>query len=294
MSGYLRRLVTRSDPSAQAIRPIVHSASPIAEEDQRVGLPGFDGLVTAGPAGSFETDPEDTFPPPGDLRSPAPPPVSGIIRGEGPILRRKPAGPIIAQSRPAVFQPGPAEGKPAGNAPPTGNRFAREPGRQPPRPRPGTLSGSGAPWPDSDFRETAPPPAGPAAAPAPAVVPSARLDSREEPGPRPRNRAEIEAIKRRPQRSPELDATPLQPVPRRAGAAEPGELISPDPVTSRVESEGSSRVVIGRLNVEVVPPTAEVQPAPAPARGPLTAESVSVIGSLGGVRTNLRFRLRHR
>jgi hypothetical protein len=54
------------------------------------------------------------------------------------------------------------------------------------------------------------------------------------------------------------------------------------------------RVVIGRINVEVVPPPA-VQPSTAASRsGPLTAASVSVIGPLGGgIRPSQRLSLRY-
>jgi hypothetical protein len=57
----------------------------------------------------------------------------------------------------------------------------------------------------------------------------------------------------------------------------------------------SPRVVIGRINVEVVPqsvPEATVAPSRSQ---PLTAASVSVIGPLGsGVSSNLRLSLRQR
>lgn len=65
---------------------------------------------------------------------------------------------------------------------------------------------------------------------------------------------------------------------------------SPD---SPPEQEGP-RIIIGRINVEVVPPPVE-QATIAPRPGPLTAASVSVIGPLGGgVRPNVRLSLRYR
>lgn len=58
-------------------------------------------------------------------------------------------------------------------------------------------------------------------------------------------------------------------------------------------ADESARIVIGRINVEVVPPVAQ-QVATAPQPRPMTAASVSVIGQLGGVRPNMRLSLRYR
>jgi hypothetical protein len=58
-------------------------------------------------------------------------------------------------------------------------------------------------------------------------------------------------------------------------------------------ADESPRIVIGRINVEVVPPAAQ-QVATAPGPRPLTAAAVSVIGPLGGVRPNMRLSLRYR
>jgi hypothetical protein len=55
------------------------------------------------------------------------------------------------------------------------------------------------------------------------------------------------------------------------------------------------RIVIGRINVEVVPAPAAQPRTAAPRPGSVTAASVSVIGPLGGgVRPSLRLSLRHR
>ena len=83
----------------------------------------------------------------------------------------------------------------------------------------------------------------------------------------------------------------LKPVPR---------LMEPAPqpdATSDVAGgiEENPRIVIGRINVEVIPPAAEVKTVESRPPRPITAESVSVIGSLArGIRENRRLHLRYR
>ena len=45
MDGYLKRIVTRG-AALQNVVPLVRSASPVASEDQRIGLPGFEDLAS--------------------------------------------------------------------------------------------------------------------------------------------------------------------------------------------------------------------------------------------------------
>ena len=91
----------------------------------------------------------------------------------------------------------------------------------------------------------------------------------------------------------QVDAPSLEPSTRLlVDRVEP--LFEAAPV-SGLDEVVSPRVVIGRINVEVVAPPAVEVPATPSRPGPVTAESVSVIGPLGGrVRSNVRFSLRQR
>lgn len=86
----------------------------------------------------------------------------------------------------------------------------------------------------------------------------------------------------------------LRPTPPRRTLAEPTGAAPEEATTPAARVDEGPRVIIGRINVEVVPPPAAPQ-GTTPPPGPLTAASVSVIGPLsGGIRPNLRLSLRHR
>jgi hypothetical protein len=106
---------------------------------------------------------------------------------------------------------------------------------------------------------------------------------------------EVEASGSRLRRPAAASPQLLEPSPRTVTSQQQRESISPDDVTSSGETEPSPRVVIGRINVEVVSPPVEPKTSATSRPGALTAESVSVIGPLSrGVRSNLRLSLRHR
>jgi hypothetical protein len=106
---------------------------------------------------------------------------------------------------------------------------------------------------------------------------------------------EIEASGSRLRRPSVVSPQFLEPLPRAITAPQQRGSLSPDDVTSSGEAEPSPRVVIGRINVEVMPPPVEPKTSTTSRPGPLTAESVSVIGPLSrGVRSNLRLSLKHR
>ena len=115
------------------------------------------------------------------------------------------------------------------------------------------------------------------------------------PAPTPPIGAETEIPRPPPRRSAEADPPFLEPSPRAITLAQHRDAISPEAVESVGRPDQGPRVVIGRINVEVVPPPAEPKTSTASRPGPLTAASASVIGPLtGGIRSNLRLSLRHR
>src|SRR5262249_40763505 len=82
----------------------------------------------------------------------------------------------------------------------------------------------------------------------------------------------------------------LEPLPRALDEPTPGGT-----TTFSADAGEGPRIVIGRINVEVVPPPAAQPSTAAPRPRPLTAASASVIGPLSGdIRPSLRLSLRHR
>jgi hypothetical protein len=108
-----------------------------------------------------------------------------------------------------------------------------------------------------------------------------------------RHLAPADMRSRSAQRVRQVDTTRLEPSARTFAAQ-----VESKPTDASMPTAGadeSPRVVIGRINVEVIPPPAAPPSAATPRTGPLTAASVSVIGPLsGGVRANLHLSLRHR
>jgi hypothetical protein len=95
------------------------------------------------------------------------------------------------------------------------------------------------------------------------------------------------------QQARQADSNFLEPLPY--ALAEHIEQTPTGSSMSTGDAGESPRIVIGRINVEVVPAPAAQPRTTAPRPGPLTAASVSVIGPLGGgIRPNLRLSLRHR
>jgi hypothetical protein len=95
------------------------------------------------------------------------------------------------------------------------------------------------------------------------------------------------------QEARQVDSTRLEPSPRTLAEHFEPPLESTSKPTA--DAGEGPRIVIDRINVEVVSPPAASQSTAAARPGPLTAASVSVIGPLGGgIRPNLRLSLRHR
>ena len=98
-----------------------------------------------------------------------------------------------------------------------------------------------------------------------------------------------------PERSAEVTPPLLDPTPRKVTSRDLREPISSEPFEPIDKREQEPRVFIGRINVEVVPPAAEPKTSTQSRNGPLTAESVSVIGPLTRrIRSGLRLSLKYR
>ena len=107
-------------------------------------------------------------------------------------------------------------------------------------------------------------------------------------------RPQIDELDGSSAKSGEARPTRLEPTPR-AILSPPREPASSEDFQSSDRIEQEPRVVIGRINVEVVPPAAETKTTAPPRPGPLTAESVSVIGPLSRrVGSSLRLNLKYR
>jgi hypothetical protein len=298
VNRYLQRLVTRGvgDPGSAQVLPSVRSTSPIAEEDQRVGMPGFEGFQF-GAAASVEGASEDPFALSGDHRSEIPSPTIGVDNAGAGTVQRKGVG--LGRTS-GLATPGSAPaGTPvivdrgrAGEAP-TPVHLSE----QPPAPRVRLDDAVIGPH----NRVTGVRQAGRSNSTASqrtrdAGVP-ADWSAGEPAAPTPPFSAETETPRPPPRRSAEAGPPLLQPSPRAITLAQHRDAISSDAVESagRPDQDQGPRVIIGRINVEVVPPPAEPKTSTASRPGPLTAASVSVIGPLtGGIRSNLRLSLRHR
>lgn len=97
------------------------------------------------------------------------------------------------------------------------------------------------------------------------------------------------------EKSGEASPARLEPMPRAILSPGLREPASSEDFQSSDRIEQEPRVVIGRINVEVVPPAAETKTTAQPRPGPLTAESVSVIGPISRrVGSSLRLNLKYR
>jgi hypothetical protein len=314
VSGYLTRLVTRARESdkRQLLRPFVRSSSPIAEHDQRIGMADSEDFELAG-AAPDPTGSKGAVGPFADFQTQSRPGITSVSDMRGTTIQRKraapPAGltgphaadsqitpdmhvsPMQMQDVETLSSPGTMEVKrhdgwlgakaDVGNA----GEIDRSAAFKPTGPHPSTpLEPSSISWKASMEGDE---PSVSSAAPS-------RLDS---PGPDSlvtqdtHRRVIVDTRSARPARG--VDSPRL--VPAAHPFAERFEPSPSDAAASAVGPRESPRVVIGRINVEVVTPPAAKQLTSAPRPGPLTAASVSVIGPIGGgVRPNLRLSLRYR
>lgn len=266
----------RETNGPQSMQPFVRSTSPVAERDQRIGMMGFEGFEL-GDASFAEAGPEagagqaDVFQPP--LPSIT---TAGDIGGA--TIQRKMA------SRPAAT---------AGPATSNARRVVAVAEAQMPARIQSRSCGIGAP----DLAETHDVPVSPLA-PSPTSStgvkhPDVRSLGDSQTGNASRQFGPSAVHTRSIRQARQVDSTRLEPSPSAlAEHFKPPVERASEP---SVDTNEGPRIVIGRINVEVVPPPAAPQSTAAPRPGPLTAASVSVIGPLGGgIRPNLRLSLRHR
>jgi hypothetical protein len=293
VSAYLSRLLARGRPAdgTGSLQPFVRSRSPIAEHDQRIGIPGLEAIGTDGSSpDEARTEP---MPPQRTMPEPLPPVSITADRGSGEVtLRRKPDSPVsmtAGLSVPtAVTHSTPGEGHHStpgelhhrtllrassagiGDRIDTPVRVTRAFVVSPERDVAPNLEQS--PAVTDDFRPQPP-------------LPS-------EDGARSPLGSPVAVRRRSVRDTPEVDTAPrLEPSPR----------IFPDPIETSVAAAGMARAdagpreVIDQGNVDGVPPPVSTE-TKAPARtGPLTAASVSVIGPLGGnLASRMAFGLRYR
>ncbi|HEX5732110.1 MAG TPA: hypothetical protein VF131_04665 [Blastocatellia bacterium] len=291
MSGYLKRLAARSlgDSQSATVLPVVRSRSPIAEEDQRIGTPGF-GRPGFGDASSLESTLDYTSAP---ATIPPLPLSSPTLNAGGDVVQRKAAGPAVTSE---FVTPGPA----LRAGPPVDTRDV---GKQATDLRASDLS------PGSTLRidttaigrdhATASERAGRSRGEIGEIAPDMQTPAAWPTGDSSRaSRAydvRIDEREMAAERSADDGPPRLKPSPRAMPSPALREPPSSEMLEAADRSEREPQLVIGRINVEVVPPAGEPKTSTQSRNGPLTAESVSVIGPLRRrVHSSLRLSLKHR
>jgi hypothetical protein len=285
LSGYLTRLVTRGPETAAEVLPFVRSGSPVAEEDQRVGVPGFEDAGFAIPESVHQwLNPN----PPADRAVPLSPVDEPDITVPDSVAGKAQSGPAAAKPG---LEPRARSAEPAGH--PAGTRVMVRaqpvPGIDPaPSVHHRSLRQILAAATDSSPQVDSSSPGHQPATPGPRTDVTVRRETQAAPGGEPDGgvapKRHLPAILR--STTPALEPVvqrPHQPDRIRAGT------------DARDGGEPLPRVFIGRINVEVVSQKADPGSLAVSRSLPATAESVSVIGPLRkGMSTNRRISLRHR
>lgn len=333
--SYLQRLAIDAQRNSDRpqLQPFIRSTSPIADYDQRIGMPDFEGgLIPSGVMNreneggigeDFSQNPNNPLP--SSISSPRSSQTTNVNRGSEPILQRKIASstPNIAPSAPKINI---ISDKPSAfdqisdqnedsNLPVIADSSNIE---QKSTESPNYIE-------QNLLKETSPSPFtdpifDPALSPQPSDVlnesptlnpiktseftqetetveifssPASTLDENSLLSSDSVQFGELNPIRWRTIEETPSDKLPsLNPSPRSLRDIEPSPFAS-NPL-AEAEKTVKPNVVIGRINVEVVsPPTVEVSQTKA--SQPLTADSISVIGSLGNpIRPSVRFSLRQR
>ena len=288
MNGYLKRLATRGgvESTATGVRPLVRSRSPIAAQDQRIGMPGF-GSPSLDQAISTEGRTlEDRATDAPTFDSPFSPPTttrvsSNTARERVDLVPSAKADHTTPKSVAGMTTP--VVTRPAVEASLDVSASER--------------TSSALHWPDTPasvnespalmYKTVVPRGAGIK------EVPEAHLEGAEKSSSTYLSQSlELDSSS---DKSGEAKPTRLEPMPRAILSPGLREPASSEDFQSSDRIEQEPRVVIGRINVEVVPPPAETKTTAPPRPGPLTAESVSVIGPISRrVGSSLRLNLKHR
>jgi hypothetical protein len=297
VSGYLNRLImrTRAAGEAQSMQPFVRSTSPVAERDQRIGMTGFEEFKF-GESPFATADSEAELEGAGALQTPMLPTITAASDVGKTTVQRKMASPSatpVGPTTPAAPSLIGVDARRKGDlqparqrahqdaVPPSSRSVMGERPRQAPRspliyPEKNVVAGEEWSISSTDaIREHEPIPGSSQTRSASRGVGYGVVRTRSL------------------QQARQADSNFLEPLPYALA-----EHIEQTPTGSSMPTADAGegpRIVIGRINVEVVSPPAAPQSTAAPRPGPLTAASVSVIGPLGGgIRHNLRLSLRHR
>jgi hypothetical protein len=322
MSEYLTRLATRARESdeRQLLRPFVRSLSPIAAHDQRIGMAVSEGFETVG-APPDQSSSEAAAGSVGELETGSLPGIEPRNRTAETTVQRKMAAPATGQAGAA------AHTAPVG--PPAARGWTSSGLDTPTLEIPGRPTSPSLGMVEVKSRILEPAKSGAAAArgaadqhesdeplvlrdttlierslsypktnagdgePSPSSLERARLDTRPPDSLETRAATRQVSVHTRSVRQQiEVDSPRLEP--KTPAAVEHFESSNAEAAATSAATSQSPRIVIGRIDVEVVPPPASERVATAPRPKPLTAASVSVIGPLTGVRPNLRLSLRYR
>jgi|SoimicmetaTmtHMA_FD_contig_51_3776647_length_1105_multi_2_in_0_out_0_1 hypothetical protein len=309
MPAYLSQIAaeaTAAGASGRTLLPVIRSRSPIAERDQRLRLTdadwGFDESLPASDAAFGEMASPGTVASPG-RETPAP-------RGQSPLLphqapeNRVPASPSPIEISLNAPEPAGSEVPASARAPLSSGHAIIDPRRpevarhEPERHAAGLRTNAGSKSPgftlaeaNVDRRATGPSTPSRVSTPRLEVVAAGETDPTE---PvvfqnKPRCAGEpataIDVLSSARHSVPARSSEPLAKAPAGHGKMAPVKT-SLEPVPSGV--------VIGRIEVEVVPPTTEKAAAKTAPRQPVRSGPISQIGPLGGGAKHLAFAIRHR
>lgn len=328
MSDYLTRLIPRKRESGATphLMPMVRSVSPIARHDQRIGAVDTDSYALVG-ASSGPSEPKHGSARPDETEAGSRAETAPEVAGSDAVTQRKTLASAGAAPPPIPgdAQAGTGDGVELSHPGPRAGKIGAEPvatEREPggsdvwagaivDEPHAAVRSArvdsqiSVVGGPDVSTRLSIPPampmePAweeentgsDPLVVPSESTVPDSPVSAIPgvplgEHGEAARRPDGPMVYTRRVPREDDSDPIPLEPKPR--AFVEPLEPPPGSAAESSRPAEESPRVVIGRINVEVVQP-AEQPAGSVPRPQPLTAESASVIGPLrGGGRSDSSF-----